>query len=88
MAALVAPQSRGNVTLASSNNGDLPIIHTPALQSATDQQVAVAAYKRVRQAFASSYMQKAVIGPEYYPGAAVQTDAQILEVCFRSPRYR
>lgn len=58
----------------------LPIINTPTLQSATDQQVAVAAYKRIRQAFASSFMQKIVIGEEYYPGGNVETDAQILEV--------
>ncbi|KFY17554.1 hypothetical protein V492_00582 [Pseudogymnoascus sp. VKM F-4246] len=79
LAALVAPQSRGSVTLASSNASILPIINTPTLQSATDQQVAVAAYKRIRQAFASSFMQKIVIGEEYFPGAKAETDAQILE---------
>jgi choline dehydrogenase len=80
LAALVAPQSRGNVTLISADTNDLPIIHTPALQSATDQQVAIAAYKRVRQAFASSYMQQTVLGEEYYPGPSVQTDEEILAV--------
>lgn len=80
LAALVAPQSRGNITLASSNASILPIINTPTLQSTTDQQVAIAAYKRIRQAFASSFMQNIVVGEEYYPGAKVETDAQILEV--------
>lgn len=80
LATLVAPQSRGNVTLVSADTNDLPIIHTPALQSPTDQQVAVAAYKRTRQAFASNFMQKTVIGEEYFPGPTVQSDEQILEV--------
>lgn len=66
---------------------DLPIINTPALQSPTDQQVAVAAYKRVRQAFASKFMQQTVIGDEYFPGTAVQTDEQILEVYLSSPQH-
>jgi hypothetical protein len=52
------------------------------LQSPTDQKVAIAAYKRVRQAFASKFMQQAVLGDEYYPGTSVQTDDQILEVSF------
>ena len=82
LAALVAPQSRGNITLISANNSYLPIINTPTIQSATDQQVAIAAYKRIRQAFASSFMQQIVIGEEYYPGASVQTDDEILEVRF------
>lgn len=80
LATLVAPLSRGNITLTSADTKDLPIINTPALQSPTDQQVAVASYKRVRQAFASSFMQKIIIRDEYYPGASVQSDAQILEV--------
>lgn len=58
----------------------LPTINTAYLQSPTDQKVAIAAYKRVREAFATRYMQQVVVGPEYYPGIAVQTDAQILEV--------
>ncbi|TVY75998.1 Dehydrogenase patE [Lachnellula suecica] len=78
LAALVAPQSRGNVTLNSADTNMLPTINTAYLQSTTDQKVAIAAYKRVRQAFASNYMQKAVIGAEYYPGTQVATDDQIL----------
>ena len=43
-----------------------------------DQEVAVAVYKRVRDAFASKYMQQIVIGDEYFPGPTVQSDADIL----------
>lgn len=78
LATLVAPLSRGNVTIASADTADLPIINPNWLTSTTDQQVAVAAYKRAREVFASPFMQQIVIGDEYYPGPQVQTDAQIL----------
>ncbi|KAH6715052.1 GMC oxidoreductase [Leptodontidium sp. MPI-SDFR-AT-0119] len=79
LAAIVAPLSRGTVTLASANPDDLPIIDPKWLTSPTDQAVAIAAYKRVRQAFASQAMSSVLIGDEYFPGPAVQTDAQILD---------
>ncbi|RDW56949.1 putative choline dehydrogenase [Coleophoma crateriformis] len=79
LASIVAPLSKGSVTLASANADDLPIINPNWLTSATDQAVAVAAYKRLRQAFASKYMAPVLIGGEYFPGTSVQTDAQILE---------
>jgi choline dehydrogenase len=78
MAALVAPLSRGNVTIVSADTSTLPLINPNWLTSPTDQQVAVAAYKRIRQAFASKAMASVLIGEEYFPGSAVQTDAQIL----------
>jgi choline dehydrogenase len=80
LATLIAPQSRGNVTLNSADTNVLPTINTAYLESPTDQKVAITAYKRVRAAFASEYMQQIVIGPEYYPGPQVQTDDEILEV--------
>lgn len=80
LAALVAPLSRGTVTLKSADIKDLPIINAAYLQSPTDQKVAIAAYKRLRQAWASSHMQQIVIGEEYYPGPKIQTDDEILEV--------
>ena len=79
LATLVAPRSRGNITLTSADTNDLPIINPAYLESPTDQKVAIAAYKRVRAAWASTFMQQCVIGPEYYPGPQVQTDEQILE---------
>jgi choline dehydrogenase len=68
------------VTINSADTNDLPTINTAYLQAETDQKVAIAAYKRVRAAWATSYMQQCAIGPEYYPGPQVQTDEQILEV--------
>ncbi|KUJ10742.1 alcohol oxidase [Mollisia scopiformis] len=78
LATLVAPRSRGNITVVSADTNTLPIINTAYLQSPTDQKVAIAAYKRVRQAFETEFMQRTVQGPEYYPGADVQTDDEIL----------
>ncbi|PBP24868.1 GMC oxidoreductase [Diplocarpon rosae] len=79
LAAIVAPLSRGTVTLASASADDLPIIDPKWLTSPTDQAVAIAAYKRLRAAFASKAMAGVLIGGEYFPGPAVQTDAQILD---------
>ncbi|KAL2067646.1 hypothetical protein VTL71DRAFT_15742 [Oculimacula yallundae] len=79
LAAIVAPLSRGTVTLASASADDLPIIDPKWLTSPTDQAVAIAAYKRLREAFASKAMSSVLIGGEYFPGPAVQTDAQILK---------
>lgn len=85
LAGLVAPQSRGNVTINSADANILPTINNAYLQSPTDQKVAIAGYKRAREAFATDFMQQVVIGDEYFPGNNVQTDAQILEVGSRFP---
>ncbi|KAE8140285.1 hypothetical protein BDV38DRAFT_269269 [Aspergillus pseudotamarii] len=76
---LITPTSRGNVTLKSADTSDLPIINPNWLDTTSDQEVAVAMFKRIRQAFQSEAMAPAVIGDEYYPGKHVQTDGQILE---------
>lgn len=80
LAALVAPLSRGTVTLASSSASDLPIIDPQWLVSPTDQAVAIAAFKRVRQAFNSTFMSDVLVdGMEYFPGLdVVSTDEEIL----------
>ncbi|KAM0708511.1 hypothetical protein Q7P35_005163 [Cladosporium inversicolor] len=80
MAALVAPLSRGTVTISSADTDDLPIVDPKWLTDPADQEVAIAAYKRVRQAFASKAMAAVLADPvEYFPGPNVKTDAQILE---------
>ena len=67
--AIVAPLSRGNVSISSSDMADQPLINPNWLTHPTDQQVAVAAYKRARAAFATPVMQEIIIGPEDFPGA-------------------
>lgn len=73
--AVLSTNSRGNVTLNSTSALDNPIITLPWLQSAEDQQVAVAALRRARQIAAASGL---VVGSEVAPGPSVQTDAEIL----------
>lgn len=78
-AALVAPVSLGNVTIRSANIWDAPVINTNTLGSATDQQVAVAAFHRIRDIFEAPELAPVRLGGEFYPGKArVQTDAEIL----------
>lgn len=79
LATIVAPRSRGNVSIVSSDTNVLPVINPNWLTSPTDQQVAVAAFKRARQAFAAPALQRIVIGDEYFPGPDVKTDQQILD---------
>lgn len=76
---LVAPLSRGNITLKSSNTDDLPIINPNWLDDPADQEVAISMFKRMRAAFQSEAMAPVIIGEEYYPGTKVQSDSDILE---------
>ncbi|KAL4864904.1 hypothetical protein BDV12DRAFT_200623 [Aspergillus spectabilis] len=76
---LITTTSLGTVTLASDDTSDLPIINPNWLDTESDQQLAVAMFKRIRQAFASDKMEPIVIGEEYYPGEGVETDEEILE---------
>lgn len=79
LAALVAPLSKGSVTISSADTNDLPLINPNWLTHRTDQEVAIVGYKRVREAFASKFMEPVLSNKtEYYPGPAVQTDEQIL----------
>lgn len=79
LAALVAPQSRGTVSISSSNVADLPVVDPRWLTDPTDQSVAVAAYRRTREAFGSGAMRPALVDTaEYFPGAEVRTDEQVL----------
>lgn len=84
-AAIVAPVSRGVVSISSADTSDQPVINPNWLTSEADQQVAVAGYKRVRQIFASPVMQQnVVIGSEYFPGMNVSTDSEILQLIRQS----
>ncbi|KXG51938.1 Glucose-methanol-choline oxidoreductase [Penicillium griseofulvum] len=80
IAVLVAPTSRGNVTIRSSNTADAPVINPNWLDTETDQRVAVAAYRRVREAFRSQAMASVIIGQEYFPGKGYETDAELLHI--------
>lgn len=57
----------------------MPIINPNWLDNTADQEVAIAMFKRMREAFQSDAMAPVVIGKEYYPGETVQSNAEILE---------
>jgi choline dehydrogenase len=78
LACLSAPRSRGNVTISSANPSDPPVINIGWLTDPndTDAQVAVAGFKRLRQAWAA--IPSITLGPELTPGPNVTTDAEIL----------
>ncbi|PLB51003.1 putative GMC oxidoreductase [Aspergillus steynii IBT 23096] len=78
--ALVAPTSRGNVTIISADTDDLPIVSPNWLSTEADQQVAVAIYKRIRDMFHSTAMSPLVVGEEYFPGMQYQSDGDILNI--------
>ncbi|RDW64569.1 GMC family oxidoreductase [Aspergillus mulundensis] len=74
--ALVAPLSRGSISINSSSAEHPPLIDLGYLTHPVDREVAIAALKRTRQAFEASGV---TVGDEYQPGPAVQTDEEILE---------
>lgn len=76
---LISPLARGNVTLNSADTSDLPGINPNWLGDPADQEVAIAMFKRMRQAFQSKAMEPVLIGDEYNPGPHVQSDEEILE---------
>ena len=77
---LVAPFSRGNVTIQSADMGDQPIINPNWLEDPRDQDVVVWAWHRLREIFGASCPEHILIGEEAYPGFAnITTDEQILQ---------
>ncbi|KAL8833982.1 MAG: hypothetical protein Q9170_003984 [Blastenia crenularia] len=74
--AILVATSRGNVTISSIDTNDNPFVSTNWLLTQTDQEVAIAAFKRARQLAAATDI---TIGPEVLPGTQIQTDEQILD---------
>jgi choline dehydrogenase len=80
MVTLIAPMSRGNVSISSSSMHVHPLINPNWLTNQADIDVAIAAFKRLRQIYQTPVLQQHLtIGPEYYPGASVSTDEEILQ---------
>ena len=75
--ALVAPVSRGTVTINSSDTADAPIINPNWLTDPADIEVAIPAFKHSRHVWEN--LRNITIGPEYFPRPVVQTDEQILQ---------
>ena len=77
--ALVAPLSRGNISISSSSMTDPPLINPNWLTHPTDKELAVAGFRRSREFLATLSKDGVLLGEETYPGPSVQTDEQILE---------
>ena len=73
---LVAPLSRGTVSISSASMSDPPLIDPNWLSDPADQEMAIAAFKRQREIW--SKMSNLTIGEEAFPGTKVQSDADIL----------
>ncbi|KAK8017715.1 GMC oxidoreductase [Apiospora rasikravindrae] len=82
LGAMVAPLSRGNVTLRSASTRDLPLVSPNWLTAKADQEVAVAWYRRMREVWATDELKSVRVGndTEYWPGLDKSTDAEILDV--------
>ncbi|KAL4951723.1 hypothetical protein BDW69DRAFT_201274 [Aspergillus filifer] len=81
---LITPTSRGNITLASADTSDAPIINPNWMTSKSDQEAAIAIFKRIREIFASEAMAPIIIGDEYYPGNGTQSNSEILDFIRKS----
>lgn len=77
--ALCTPRSRGTVAVTSADARVPPAINPNFLTDQADVDVAVAGFHRARQFWATDALAPLRIGDEVYPGAQVQTDAEIHE---------
>lgn len=77
--ALIAPLSRGNVSISSASMLDPPLINPAWLTSPADREVAIAAFKRQREYWSYLTAQKITVGEEVRPGPSVQSDAEIIQ---------
>lgn len=65
---LLTTLSRGNVTISSADMSDPPVINPNWLTHPTDQEVAVAMFKRAREFFNTTAIAPILIGDELLPG--------------------
>ena len=73
---MVGTLSRGNMTIQSGSMLDKPVISTNWLLDEADQEVAVQAYRRIREFWSHVNI---TTGPEERPGGNVTSDADILD---------
>jgi choline dehydrogenase len=78
-ATLTAPLSRGSISINSASMADPPVIDLGWLTDPADGEIAVAAFKRCREAWASDAIEPVRSGSEIVPGGTIVTDAEILE---------
>ena len=79
MFVMVNTFSRGTVSISSTSMLDQPVINIAFLTDPRDQEIAIAAVRRVREIFAHSSLAPVIIGSEVAPGNGTATDEQILQ---------
>lgn len=80
-AALVAPVSRGNVSIQSNTIGDAPVINVNYMESEIDQKIALYAFRNLRTILSQPELANYTIGPnfgEVAPGASITDDETLL----------
>jgi len=82
LGAMVAPLSRGNVTITSRDTLAAPRINPNWLTHPADQQVAISWYRRLREVWDTPEMRSIRTDPdvEAFPGRQIATDAEILNM--------
>ena len=76
---LIAPLSRGNVTISSSNMEDAPVLNPNWLSDPADQELAIQSFKRSRQIWSVLAQNGVTVGDiETLPGLNVTSDKDIL----------
>ncbi|GAB1317987.1 Glucose-methanol-choline oxidoreductase N-terminal domain-containing protein [Madurella fahalii] len=78
-ATILHPFSRGSVTLSSNSMADPPVIDLGWLTDPADQELMVAAVKRIRQFWNATVLGEVKVGGEIAPGQDVTDDGEILE---------
>jgi len=73
---LTGALSRGNMTIQSGSMLDKPVVSTNWLLDEADQEVAVQAYRRIREFWSHVNI---TTGPEASPGSNVTSDADLLD---------
>lgn len=79
---VLATSSRGYVTINSRGMADPPVINPMRLTNPTDQELAVAGFRRLREYFAMPALRSLMIGEEVHPGPSVTTYSDILDLIF------
>ncbi|KAL8942483.1 MAG: hypothetical protein Q9216_001627 [Gyalolechia sp. 2 TL-2023] len=84
LAGLVAPFSRGNITINSTDTSFNPVVSPNWLSDPRDQEIAVAGLRRAREILQTESMQPILGGPEVFPGSNVTSERDILAAIKKS----